>query len=113
MNKDTFLTTMAKHANITKDAADHALNAFVATVTEMFEQNESFVVPNFGTLGVKQRPERSGRNPGTGETITIPAAAVPYFKVGNKLKERLNPKTAGKTKAAPAKATLEKKKAGK
>ena len=41
----------------------------------------------FGTFSVSHRAARSGRNPATGATIKIPAANVPKFKAGKKLKD--------------------------
>lgn len=44
----------------------------------------------FGAFSVKQRDARQGRNPRTGETVDVPAKAVPFFKSGKELRERLN-----------------------
>ena len=44
----------------------------------------------FGAFSVKHRPERTGRNPRTGDAVHVPAKAVPFFKTGKELRERLN-----------------------
>jgi integration host factor subunit beta len=44
----------------------------------------------FGAFSVRGRPARSGRNPRTGETVQVRAKAVPFFKSGKELRERLN-----------------------
>jgi integration host factor subunit beta len=44
----------------------------------------------FGAFSVRSRPARSGRNPRTGEAVEVPAKAVPFFKSGKELRERLN-----------------------
>ena len=46
----------------------------------------------FGAFSVKRRPARVGRNPRTGETVPVPAKAVPFFKTGKELRERMNPR---------------------
>jgi len=44
----------------------------------------------FGAFSVKQRPARVGRNPRTGDAVSVPAKNVPFFKTGKELRERLN-----------------------
>ena len=44
----------------------------------------------FGAFSVRGRPARAGRNPRTGESVEVPAKAVPFFKSGKELRERLN-----------------------
>ena len=51
---------------------------------------ESVALIGFGSFEVKARVERSGRNPQTGEVITIAAAKVPSFKAGKSLREAVN-----------------------
>jgi integration host factor subunit beta len=47
-------------------------------------------IRGFGAFSVRHRPARQGRNPRTGETVDVPAKAVPFFKSGKELRERLN-----------------------
>jgi integration host factor subunit beta len=44
----------------------------------------------FGAFSVRARPARAGRNPRTGESVEVRAKAVPFFKSGKELRERLN-----------------------
>ena len=46
----------------------------------------------FGAFSVKYRPSRLGRNPRTGDAVDVSAKAVPFFKTGKELRERLNDK---------------------
>ena len=71
--------------------ADKALNAFIEVVSESLQKSESVQLVGFGTIEVRQRAARDGRNPQTGETIHMPAAKVPAFKAGKALKEKVNP----------------------
>jgi DNA-binding protein HU-beta len=56
---------------------------------EMLAEGDKVSVPNFGTFMLSERPERQGRNPATGEPITIRASKSVRFKVSKNLKERL------------------------
>jgi DNA-binding protein HU-beta len=56
---------------------------------EMLAEGEKITVPNFGAFMITERPERQGRNPATGGTITISASKSVRFKVSKNLKDRL------------------------
>lgn len=58
-------------------------------VSEALAANDKVTVPNFGTFHVSERPARAGRNPATGEAITIAASKAVRFKVSKNLKEIL------------------------
>ena len=58
-------------------------------VSEALAANDKVTVPNFGTFHVSERPARAGRNPATGESITIAASKGVRFKVSKNLKEVL------------------------
>ena len=63
------------------------LDAFIETVSETLAQGDSVQLVGFGSFKTSERKARSGRNPRTGETVSIPAKRVPLFTVGNALKE--------------------------
>ena len=90
MNKSELIKHIATTASITQDQADMALQAFMATVTEQLKTGGEVALVGFGTFKVTERAERTGRNPKTGEAITIAAAKVPTFKSGKGLKEAVN-----------------------
>jgi len=58
-------------------------------VSEALAANDKVTVPNFGTFQVSERPARAGRNPATGEAISIAASKAVRFKVSKNLKEIL------------------------
>ena len=87
MNKAELVDAMAKKAGLTKAQAARALDAFLESVEEALKKGDSVVLVGFGTFAVKERKERQGRNPRTGEPMTIPAAKVPAFRPGKKLKD--------------------------
>ena len=58
-------------------------------MSEALAEKDKVTVPNFGTFQISERPERAGRNPATGEAITIAASRSVRFKVSKNLKETL------------------------
>ncbi|MGW9632799.1 HU family DNA-binding protein [Nocardiopsis alba] len=90
MNKSEIIDNIAASADIPKAVAGKALDAFVDSVTGALRQGDDVVLVGFGTFSVKERAERTGRNPSTGAAIKIPAAKVPSFKAGKGLKDAVN-----------------------
>jgi DNA-binding protein HU-beta len=58
-------------------------------ISEALTENDKVTVPNFGTFQISKRPARAGRNPATGEAITISASRSVRFKVSKNLKAML------------------------
>ncbi|PIE03405.1 MAG: DNA-binding protein [Acidobacteria bacterium] len=85
MNKTELITSMAKKTGMTKTQSGEALAAFLDTVKESLQAGESVSLPGFGSFSVSERAERQGRNPRTGEIITIAAKKVAKFKAGKGL----------------------------
>jgi DNA-binding protein HU-beta len=100
MNKAELIDFIAKHADLTKADANRSLDAFVTAVTHALITGDSVTLIGFGTFDVADRQEREGRNPRTGEPITIPSSKVAKFKPGKALRESLNPVEAPKKAAA-------------
>lgn len=90
MNKSELIDAIAASADIPKAQAGRALDAVLTSVTNALANDDQVVLVGFGTFSVKERAERSGRNPKTGETISIPAAKIPGFKAGKALKDAVN-----------------------
>ena len=90
MNKTELISAMSENANMTKVDAEKALKAFIDTVTEELKTGGNLQLAGFGTFEVTERAERNGRNPKTGEAITIPASKSPKFKAGRSLKDIVN-----------------------
>jgi len=87
MNKSELINAIAERANLTKADAARALDAFIDAVADTLKQGESVTLIGFGTFTVKERKERQGRNPRTGEPMVIKAAKIPAFKPGKTLKD--------------------------
>ena len=90
MNKTDLIDYIADSADLSKVAAARAIEAMITAVTTSLQKDDSVTLVGFGTFSVNKRAARSGRDPRTGETIHIEAAAVPKFKPGKALKDALN-----------------------
>lgn len=90
MNKKQLSEKIAVAADISKASAERALNAFLDAVGDELSQGGSVSLVGFGTFSVSARAERTGRNPKTGEALTIHAKKVPSFKPGSALKDSVN-----------------------
>ena len=90
MNKSELIDAMAKSAGLTTKDTEAALKAFVENVSIALEKGDDVSLIGFGTFSVGVRGERKGRNPKTGETITIAASKSPKFKAGKALKDKVN-----------------------
>ena len=93
MNKNNLIEIMARSADISKNAASRALDAFLNSVTKSLREDENVILVGFGSFTTSHRAARIGRNPQTGDTIEIPATIVPRFKAGKKLKNAINQDT--------------------
>ncbi|MCD7808195.1 MAG: HU family DNA-binding protein [Erysipelotrichaceae bacterium] len=90
MNKTELVDKVANGAGITKVDAEAAINAFIATVGDALKEGDKVVLKGFGTFEVRERKERVGRNPQTGEAVMIPASKTPAFKASTVLKKSVN-----------------------
>lgn len=92
MNKSELVDAIADDANLTKADAGRALDGILKSVSKALKGGDTVSLVGFGTFSVKKRAKRQGRNPQTGETITIKAAKIPSFKAGKALKDAVNNK---------------------
>ena len=87
MNKTEFINAVAAKEGIEKKCAEKAINAVFATIADELAKGEKIQLVGFGTFEIRERAEKQGRNPRTGETMTVPASKVPAFKAGKALKD--------------------------
>ncbi len=90
MNKTELVAAIAEQAEISKKDAEKALKAFTDVVAEELKKGEKIQLVGFGTFEVSERAAREGRNPQTGESMTIAASKTPKFKAGKALKDSIN-----------------------
>jgi len=77
---------------LTRKQATAAFEAVFDAITEAVKGGESAKVPGFGSFTLSERAARKGRNPATGQAITIKASKSVRFKAGKELKEAVNKK---------------------
>ena len=89
MNKTELIAKMADAAGMSKKDCEKALCAFTGEVEKALKAGEKVQLIGFGSFEVKERAERTGRNPATNAEITIPASKTPVFKAGKALKDAI------------------------
>lgn len=90
MNKGDLINKVAESAEVSKAQAADALNAVLDGITDALKAGDKVTLIGFGTFSVSHRKERNGRNPQTGETITIAAKNVVKFKPGKEISDAVN-----------------------
>ena len=87
MNKGELVDKIAEKSGVTKKEADSILTATVEAIMETVSGGDKVTLVGFGSFEPRDRKEREGRNPKTGETMVIPATVVPAFSAGKQFKE--------------------------
>ena len=90
MTKGELVAKIAAEARIKKSEAERCVNAFVKALSEALEKGERVAIPGLGVFNIRERKERKGRNPKTGEPMIIPARKVVVFSAAKSLKEKVN-----------------------
>lgn len=86
MNKAELAEAIAKKLDLSKAKAYESINVMFETIKGSLKKGQKVSLVGFGNFSVKHRKARQGRNPKTGETITIKARKVPAFSAGAELK---------------------------
>lgn len=89
MNKGDLVEAVAKDLKDSKAAAERAVNSVLKNMTKGLKKDKKVQLVGFGTFEVRKRKARKGRNPQTGETITIKARKTVGFKAGQALKSSI------------------------
>ena len=87
MNKTELIAAAAEKSGLSKKDTESALNAVLEAVTKELTAGGKVAIVGLGSSDVQPRHERTGRNPATGEAITIAASRTPVFKPGKALKD--------------------------
>ena len=88
--KNEIIESIAASANLSRRDAAASYDAFLEAITSALRRGEKVNVAGLGAFSVSDRAARAGRNPKTGESITIPASRAVKFKPGKELKESVN-----------------------
>lgn len=87
MNKAELIDAISEKTSVTKKEADAVLTAALETIIEAVAGGDKVVLVGFGSFEARDRAEREGRNPKSGEKMVIPATRVPAFAPGKQFKE--------------------------
>ncbi len=87
MNKGELVDAVAKKTDKTKKDVDAIITAALEIVMEAVSEDKKVTLVGFGSFERRERKQREGRNPQTGDKMTIPATKVPAFSAGKSFKE--------------------------
>ncbi len=90
MNKSEIVAVVADELDVTRRDAEKTVDKIFQLITQALEDGDKVVISGFGSFEVRERAQREGKDPRTGETIVIPAQKTPAFKAGKSLKEAVN-----------------------
>ena len=90
VNKSDVINEVASAAGLTQSNAAKVVDVTLAAITAALKAGDDVRLVGFGTFSVKDRAAGEGRNPSTGEKITIPASRQPKFAAGKGLKDAVN-----------------------
>jgi len=90
MTKADLVDDVANAAELTKKDAERLVEIVFDTIIQSLNKGEKIELRGFGSFRVRGRGARRGRNPKTGEPVSIPAKRIPYFKAGKDLKQLIN-----------------------
>jgi integration host factor subunit beta len=90
MTKAELVERVAEKINLTKKQTETIVNILLNSITEALSNGDKVELRGFGSFRIRERNPREGRNPKTGETVSIPAKKVPFFKAGKELREMVD-----------------------
>ena len=90
MNKLELISVLKQRADLTKTEAAEVVEIFFDSLTEALSNQERVEIRGFCSFFIKEYKSYTGRNPKTGDKVTIPAKKLPFFKCGKELKERVD-----------------------
>lgn len=91
MTKTELLKNLAESSGLNRNMLEVVFAKTIKAIQATLLEGDQVSIPEFGTFSVKTRGARKGRNPRTGESLTIPESRVVVFKTAKGLRERLNP----------------------
>lgn len=90
----------AQNRHLFRQDVERIVDALFDHITKSLAESGRVELRGFGIFGVKERPARTGRNPRTGQHISVPGKNIPYFKTSKEMRHRLN--TSAPTEAPSA-----------
>jgi len=92
LTKNHIINSISNHLDLPKKESAALFNAMLETIKKTLENGEDVLISGFGKFLVKEKNERWGRNPATGDNLTLDARRLVTFKCSGKLREKINDK---------------------
>lgn len=89
MTKADLVDLVAQEVDMPRKKADELVQVVLESIIAALHRNEKVELRGFGSFRIRQRGERTGRNPKTGAQVHVPPKKIPYFKPGKHLREEL------------------------
>jgi len=102
MTKAELVERIAAKINLTKKDTERVVNIVFGSIIQSLAQGDKVELRGFGSFRVRSRDSRDGRNPRTGDTVSIPPKKVPFFKAGKELREMVDDKIPPRGQSFPA-----------
>ena len=90
MTKADLINLIATKANITRVKAEAVVNTIFDSMVESLVEGDRIEIRGFGSFVNREYKDHQGRNPRTGEIISVKAKKLPFFKAGKQFKEEIN-----------------------
>jgi len=91
MTKSELIARLAgRYPQLVAKDAELAVKTILEAMSKSLSQGQRIEIRGFGSFSLNYRPPRVGRNPKTGEKVTVPQKYVPHFKAGKELRERVD-----------------------
>ncbi len=90
MTKAHFIARVAAQIQLPKTQTEAIVNVFLTSIIDALSRGDKVELRGFGSFRVRQRRPRVGRNPKTGERVSVPTKRVPFLKVGKDLRARVD-----------------------
>jgi integration host factor subunit beta len=90
MTKADLIDEVASLSSLPRKETELIVNTVFENITEALSKGDKVELRGFGSFRIRRRNSRKGRNPKTGDAVTVPGKRVPFFKVGKRLRERVN-----------------------
>ncbi len=90
MTKADLVEAVAEATQLSRRSSEQVVTVFFDSIVESLCRGDKVELRGFGTFRLRHRRARIGRNPKTGESVHVPAKAVPFFKPGKELRRLVN-----------------------
>ncbi|TDR87192.1 integration host factor subunit beta [Enterovirga rhinocerotis] len=90
IKSELVLRIAAQNPHLYQRDVETIVNAILDTIAEALARGDRVELRGFGAFSIKKRDARAGRNPRTGEAVSVQEKVVPVFKTGKEMRKRLN-----------------------